>query len=102
MEPARPANYPRLADPNQDALPYRQPPHNIPVEQALLGAVLVNNEALHRVNGFLLPDHFFEPAHGRIFAAATRFIDGGLLASPLPLPHSFECDARVTEVVCAH
>ena len=98
MEPARPSSYPRLVDPNQDALPYRQPPHNIPVEQALLGAILVNNEALHRVNGFLLAEHFFEPAHGRIFAATVRLIERGQLASPVTLAHFFERDEGLTEV----
>jgi replicative DNA helicase len=28
---------------------YRTPPHNIEAEQALLGAILVNNEAFYRV-----------------------------------------------------
>src|SRR6516162_9755293 len=34
---------------------YRAAPHNIEAEQALLGAVLVNNEALYRVSDFLDP-----------------------------------------------
>ena len=38
--------------------PYRSPPHNIEAEQALLGAILVNNAAFHRVSDFLLPEHF--------------------------------------------
>ncbi|HWW36663.1 MAG TPA: DnaB-like helicase N-terminal domain-containing protein, partial [Xanthobacteraceae bacterium] len=32
---------------------YRAPPHNIEAEQALLGAILVNNEAFYRVSDFL-------------------------------------------------
>ena len=32
---------------------YRQAPHNIEAEQALLGAILVNNEAFYRVSDFL-------------------------------------------------
>jgi replicative DNA helicase len=32
---------------------YRTAPHNIEAEQALLGAVLVNNEAFYRVSDFL-------------------------------------------------
>ena len=39
-------------------------PHNIEVEQALLGAILVNNEAALHVTDFLEPEHFHEPAHG--------------------------------------
>ena len=42
---------------------YRSAPHNIEAEQALLGAILVNNEAFYRVSDFLEPVHFFEPIH---------------------------------------
>ncbi|HQF30782.1 MAG TPA: DnaB-like helicase N-terminal domain-containing protein, partial [Hyphomicrobiales bacterium] len=36
---------------------YRSAPHNIEAEQALLGAILVNNEAFYRVSDFLEPGH---------------------------------------------
>jgi replicative DNA helicase len=36
--------------PGEPAPPYRAAPHNIEAEQALLGAILVNNEALYRVS----------------------------------------------------
>ena len=38
---------------------FRTAPHNIEAEQALLGAILVNNEAFYRVSDFLEPKHFF-------------------------------------------
>ena len=53
---------------------FRAPPHNIEAEQALLGAILVNNEAFYRVSDFLEPKHFFEPVHRRIYELA-----GGLV-----------------------
>ena len=34
---------------------WRQVPHNLEAEQALLGAILVNNEAHDRVSSFLEP-----------------------------------------------
>ena len=40
------------ADNANDAL-YREAPNNIEAEQALLGAVLVNNDAYYRVSDFL-------------------------------------------------
>ena len=46
------------------AVPFRQAPHNLEAEQALLGAILVNNEAMDRVSSFLEPHHFFDPLHG--------------------------------------
>jgi len=39
---------------------FRTAPHNIEAEQALLGAILVNNEAFYRVSDFLEPKRFFE------------------------------------------
>ena len=42
----------KLADP---APQFRSAPHNIEAEQALLGAILVNNEAFYRVSDFLEP-----------------------------------------------
>ena len=45
----------------EPAAQYRAAPHNIEAEQALLGAILVNNEAFYRVSDFLNPEHFFEP-----------------------------------------
>jgi replicative DNA helicase len=64
---------------------YRSAPHNIEAEQALLGAILVNNEALYRVTDFLEPQHFFEPIHQQTYDVARSLIRTGKLASPVTL-----------------
>jgi replicative DNA helicase len=64
---------------------YRAPPHNIEAEQALLGAILVNNEAFYRVSDFLEPKHFLEGIHRRIFEIAGSLIRAGKLATPVTL-----------------
>ena len=64
---------------------FRTAPHNIEAEQALLGAVLVNNEAFYRVSDFLEPKHFFEPIHQRIFELASGLIRANKLATPVTL-----------------
>src|SRR5215470_12223516 len=64
---------------------YRTPPHNIEAEQALLGAILVNNEAFYRVSDFLEPKHFLEGIHQRIFEITGGLIRGGKLATPVTL-----------------
>ena len=64
---------------------YRAAPHNIEAEQALLGAILVNNEALYRVSDFLEPQHFFEPVHQQIYDISRSLIRTGKLASPVTL-----------------
>ena len=64
---------------------YRTPPHNIEAEQALLGAILVNNEAFYRVSDFLEPKHFLEGIHQRIFELSGSLIRAGKLATPVTL-----------------
>jgi DnaB-like helicase N terminal domain len=63
----------------------RLPPHNMEAEQALLGAMLVNNEAFYRVSDFLEPEHFFEPIHQRIFELCGDLIRAGGPATPVTL-----------------
>ncbi|GJD49339.1 Replicative DNA helicase [Methylobacterium crusticola] len=72
---------------NLEAVPqeYRVAPHNIDAEQALLGAMLVNNDAYYRVSDFLLPEHFMEEVHRRIYEVAISLIKAGKLASPITL-----------------
>jgi replicative DNA helicase len=74
---------------------YRTAPHNIEAEQALIGAILVNNEAYYRVSDFLEPRHFFEPAHQRIFELATTLIRAGKVASPVTLKTFLPPDADI-------
>ncbi len=64
---------------------FRLAPHNIEAEQALLGAILVNNDAFDRVSDFLKPEHFSEEIHRRIFDVAAQLIRAGKLASPITL-----------------
>ena len=70
-------------DERNDGTPYRTLPHNIEAEQALLGAMLVNNEAANRVSAFLRPEHFFHQIHGRIFAAIVKMVERGQIAADL-------------------
>ena len=83
-----------------EPLTYRQAPHNLEAEQALLGAILVNNEALDRVSGFLSPDHFFDPLHGRIYETLATLIHAGKTATPITVKTFFEnaepIDANMT------
>jgi replicative DNA helicase len=81
-----------------DALPFRQAPHNIEAEQALLGAVLINNESFDRVSGFLTPNHFFEPLHGRLYEIMAKLIGAGKHASPITLKTFFESEPPIGDL----
>jgi replicative DNA helicase len=82
--------------PAADAAPvYRTAPHNIEAEQSLLGAILVNNEALYRVSDFLEPGHFFEPIHQQIYDVGRSLIRTGKLASPITLKTFLPADIDI-------
>jgi replicative DNA helicase len=76
---------------NQDTS-WREMPHNQEAEQALLGALLVNNNAIEKISEFLRADHFFVPVHGRIYEAIHTFFERGLNATPVTLKGYFEKD----------
>ena len=82
----------------ENATGFRMLPHNLEAEQALLGAILVNNDALGKVQDFLAPHHFFEPVHGRIYEHAAKLIDRGQLATPVTLKPYFEHEEALAEV----
>ncbi len=86
------------ADGFHDTPVFREAPNNLEAEQALLGAILVNNEALDRVSSFLKPDHFFDPLHARIFESAARLIMGGKRATPITLKTFFQADEPVGDL----
>ena len=67
----------------------RPAPHNLEAEQALLGAIFVDNNALDRV-GFLRPDHFYDPLHGQIFETMSTLIHAGKTATPITVKTFFE------------
>jgi len=74
---------------------FRTAPHNIEAEQALLGAILVNNEAFYRVSDFLEPRHFFEPAHQRVYELAGSLIRAGKVATPVTLKTFLPADVDI-------
>jgi len=82
---------------NEDA-GYRQMPHNLEAEQALLGSILVNNEAAQKVQGFLLAEHFYEPVHGRIYDSVLKLMDKNQIADPVKLKPYFDNDEALADV----
>ena len=45
------------------------PPHSIDAERAVLGGIMLDPEALERLEGILQPEHFYVEANGKVFAA---------------------------------
>lgn len=61
----------------------RLAPANIEAEQALLGAILVNNDAYSLVQEFLLPEHFYDPIHKETYRVIAGMIDAGKSPNPV-------------------
>jgi replicative DNA helicase len=63
-------------------------PHNIDCEAALLGALLISNNTLDRIE--CEPEHFYDPVHGAIFDAIRTTSSAGRKADPITLRPLFE------------
>lgn len=61
------------------------PPHNIQAEQALLGALFLNNDAFGLVSGALEPRHFHEEVHEIIYSNFRQQIAAGHKVTPVTL-----------------
>jgi replicative DNA helicase len=63
--------------------PTRVPPHNLPAEQSLLGAMLLSRDAIAAAVETCGPDDFYKPAHAHVFDAITSLYSQGEPADPL-------------------
>ncbi len=72
---------------------------NIEAEQAVLGTIILNNEYLNRVVEFLRPEHFYEPAHQKIFAQILHNVEHvHIVANQVTLKQFFESDPTIKAV----
>src|SRR6218665_262182 len=91
----------KLTDPARGEGFQREARSNIEAEQALLGAILVNNDAFYRVSDFLKPVHFHEPLHRKIFEVAGDIIRMGKIANTITLKTFLPADQKVGELTVA-
>ena len=76
---------------NESASPAQRPlPHNVEAEQALLGALLINNEVIERVQHIVRDEDFFEDVHQQIFGISCKIFADGRVASPITLKSYLE------------
>jgi replicative DNA helicase len=78
---------------------YRHVPYDIEVEQALLGAILVDNHALERVSQLVKAEHFYDPLHQRLYEVMLgTFERGGMVLTALTLNSAMKADPGLVEV----
>lgn len=82
---------PRLSAPSSNVEPLRADaskgvPHSAQAEQALLGAIMVNNRFYDELEGVLNKEHFYVPLHAAVFEAIEDVINArGGEANPITI-----------------
>jgi replicative DNA helicase len=71
-----------------EALPALRPPYSLEAEQALLGALLINNQAAEHIPE-LTAAHFFDGLHGNIFDAMSEALLAGRTFTATTLAERF-------------
>ncbi|WP_375610161.1 MULTISPECIES: replicative DNA helicase [unclassified Bartonella] len=82
----------------EDSPSFRQLPHNIEAEQALLGAIFINNDSLDRVSDFLKPEHFFEPLHQKIYHVLSHLIKIGKRVDPVTIKPYIQMEEKIGDI----
>ncbi len=73
-------------------------PQSQEAEQALLGALLYDNEVYHRISGIVQAKHFYNPIHVRIFDSIAILIERGNLADAIVLKNRFSQDETLVDI----
>ena len=73
-------------------------PQSQEAEQALLGALLYDNEVYHRISGIVQAKHFYNPIHLRIFDSIAILIERGNLADAIVLKNRFSQDETLVDI----
>lgn len=76
----------------------RVPPHSEDAERSVIGALLIDREALPRVVEFLRPEHFYSDSHRRIYRAVLDLYEEGEPADLVTLSEKLKEHKSLTKV----
>ena len=86
----------KLAENDNTKLEERPELSNIEAEQTILGTIILNNEYLTKVSEFLLAEHFYDPAHQRIYEQIVHNVEKtNIVANKVTLKQFFNNDEIV-------
>ncbi|MBL0690588.1 MAG: replicative DNA helicase [Alphaproteobacteria bacterium] len=68
------------------------PPHNIALEQAILGSILINNKNFDQISDLLRSHHFHDSFHQKIYTYCESTISQGSFVDSKILSHHFRQD----------
>jgi replicative DNA helicase len=72
--------------PQSDLSLQKLPPQNIEAEQMVLGAILIENDAMNKVVELLSPEDFYKDAHRRIYTVMIDMFEAGEAIDLVTLP----------------
>ncbi len=78
--------------------PDRMAPHSVEAEEAVLGSILINPEALHDVAAFLQPDDFFIVKNSWVWEAILRIQERNEEIDYLTVVEELRQQARLQEI----
>lgn len=76
-KPTQPIDEALLLEETHENLLQRVPPHSVEAEQAILGAILIEPDALNKVVDVLKPHDFYRPAHRLLFTTLCQLYETG-------------------------
>ena len=88
MAVLQPVARPESADAQLVAL--RVPPHSIEAEQALLGALLIDNQAFDKIGDLLTGEDFYRDDHRRIWRHIVKMVENNQPADVVTVADSIE------------
>lgn len=79
----------------------RVPPHDLDAEAAVLSAVLLHEDAIYQIGGWLRPEHFYSDDNGAIYAAALELTSAGIAVDVITANTKLK-DVRRPPLGCAN
>jgi replicative DNA helicase len=76
----------------------RLPPQNLEAEQSVLGALLIDKDAIVKVAEFLRPEHFYKDAHGHIYEAILSLYERREPADIVTVPEELKKKKLLSKV----
>src|SRR4030065_1554518 len=74
------------------------PPRDLEAEKSLLGALLIDKDAVVKVVEFLRPDHFYRGAHGDIYGAVLSLYEKGEPADLVTVSSALKKSKKLEDV----
>ena len=75
---------------NKNENDVHMPPHDIEAEKSVLGALLIDKDAIVKVVEFLKPRHFYKSAHEKIFEAILTLYEKREPADLITVPNQLK------------